>query len=105
MKRFVAFIVVAALLLLMQGLVAPPLAIAQCSMCQASLANSENGGGIIAGFRQGIGLLLLVMTVLGGIGWAVVRRARKEFAISKSQHRTEVSVPNSCLSAEHSAGR
>jgi hypothetical protein len=54
---------------------------AQCSMCQASLANAEGGFGVISGFRQGIGLLLGAIVILGVIGWAFVSRARVEFEL------------------------
>jgi hypothetical protein len=57
---------------------------AQCSMCQASLGSAEASSGVISGFRQGIGLLLGAMVILGVIGWAFVRRARVEFALGTS---------------------
>lgn len=78
---------------------------AQCSVCQAALANAESGGQMIAGFNQGIGLMFVVMGVLGVAGWSIVRRARAEFEIRKLQHGNTVSVTNSCEPAENPASR
>ena len=69
-----------------------PTARAQCAMCQASLANSEGGGSVISGFRQGIALLLLVMVVIGVFVWRVVRRAKTEFELRNSQDTQAVST-------------
>jgi len=54
--------------------------LAQCAMCQASLANANNSSALIAGFRQGIGLMLVVMCLLGAIGWIAARRTRLQFS-------------------------
>jgi len=59
--------------------------LAQCSMCQASLANSENGAGIIGGFRQGIGFLLGAMILLGIFVWNYARSVCNKFEIRRQQ--------------------
>jgi hypothetical protein len=73
--------------------------LAQCSMCQASLANSEDGAGMIGGFRQGIGMLLGVMLLLGIAGWRYARGVRSNFAIRQRGYNSE----SSGLVAEDSA--
>lgn len=78
---------------------------AQCSVCQAALANSEGGGQLIGGFQQGIVLMFAVMGVLGAIGWGIARRARAEFRIRQSQHSGTATATNSCLPAENPASR
>jgi hypothetical protein len=78
---------------------------AQCSMCQTSLANAEGSFGVISGFRQGIGLLLGVMLVLGVIAWTFVRRARLQFAFGASASNQKQFVTRSSSPEDHSGSR
>jgi hypothetical protein len=54
---------------------------AQCVMCGTALASSPEGRALAAGFRYGIGILMVApYLILGSIGYAIYRAFRKRAA-------------------------